>query len=233
MNINKIYLAVCIILILILIPLTLFIISHNTVKKSPIIPSPSPIPSVSQQVKYISIVSTEPRNNSNNIPTDSPIRVDFDRNFDSRKLKIIINPIVDFTTIVSGTSITIAPIKRLEVDKIYTIKINSPEMSSSYVFTFTTSPDIPQGVGPEIEFFQKNQEELRKYSPQAYLANLLPYSEPTFSISSTLDINTGKTTFYVTLKGADKINSKQNLITWMRSQKLTDQQIETFTIVYQ
>lgn len=87
--------------------------------------------------------------------------------------------------------------------------------------------------GPNPTEYFEYEENVRKTDPDIYLANRLPYSTSTFSMTKFTNWKTGATYFIVSLRGSDSIKSREDAISWMRSLRLTDSQIQSLSISYQ
>lgn len=215
----------------IMIPLVVFFLLLRSKKQIPITP---PLISPTPSEKF-SILSTYPKNNAKNVSPSTQINITVSSLPTLSSFRVAIQPNTQFEISTFDNIITITPTNRLSQNAVYTVTISYSELSSPYSFSFTTStlPTIPTGqIGPDRETVERLNQQLRETAPQAFLANNLPHSEPTFSMIFFHNKNTGSFRFTVVEKGSAAIKSKSDALYWMHSLKLTDQQIQKLTMTY-
>src|SRR3989344_178136 len=86
----------------------------------------------------------------------------------------------------------------------------------------------PPGTAEKQEQFQKTE------YPDAFLANITPYQNNFFSITSDFT-STPTEHFYFTIRflSSDKVAAQQSALQWIKGQGLTDQQIQSLDLRYE
>lgn len=212
-------------------------------KKQGIQPSPAPvqqfqpsglaslIPTPTSQA--LSVISSIPSINAQNVPPNITLRVTFNKepNLGSTSVKFV--PTTTFQLNTVSNILFIKPTTDLQPNTNYTVETSISGMLSPYILSFRTAAQNPAGTAPNAEGIKQVDDTLRRVQPDAYLFNKLPYSTNDFSASSAIKPSTNNFYFIVVLNGVDKVSAKNAFIDWLHSLQLTDTQIQGLDIEYQ
>lgn len=230
---------------LLLIFIAFFLLSRKVSILKQTSPQPTDIPEVTSVIlptyqPLLNIVSTTPTDKAISVPLSQVISIVFNRTYDINQLEFIVNPKFEFKKSQTDNTLVITPIIPLQPGTLYTYSLWDKTNSENFrqTFTFTTigpTPEFLPDTRP-VEVIQAEENFLRENRPDIFLKNLTPYSSEIFSITSDYR-SPPQSHFYflVTLKSTDQSIaelSKQEFISWLKSLKLTDQQIQALDITY-
>ena len=131
-------------------------------------PTPTPIPTPAPTLTPTPIPT--PSHGSTNVPTDSPIKIEFTIPMDVKSVEeaITIEPPIEFTAIweQSDTILTLKPLQDLDLDTTYIVTIRSKAMSvpgypleEPYEFFFTTEVKPDMALIPAGNFLMGRDED--------------------------------------------------------------------------
>jgi len=190
----------------------------------------SPTPAPTSQV--LSVISSIPSVNTQNVPPNITLRVTFNKQPRLESASVKFTPTVAFQLNTVSNILFIKPVADLQPSTNYTAEISLNNMLSPYTLLFTTAARNPTGTAPDAESIKNQDDILRQIQPDAYLANKLPFSTNDFSANSSIKSSTDNLYFIVTLKRVDKISAKNAFLDWLKSLQLTDVQIQGLDIEY-
>lgn len=175
------------------------------------------------------ITKVQPQNLSNGISLNEPIIMTFTKAISENNIHVTSDPAAVFSVNTQGNTVTLTPTTSLAQATLYTLTIVYDPQSPAYIYSFRT-------IGAATDTFdfphQRADADTIQNAPDVYLANRVPYKTTTFSVDAALSQATGTDVFTVLLTGANKQQAKQDFITWVKSQGLTDQQIQSLIINY-
>ena len=232
-RLTKILIAALIILIIFVVIIYIRAFSKKERQPVPAItPRLTQIPTQVPKYEAYSITSLVPSDGAINIPLDQPLIVTFNKSVKDEPLILAIDPKFEYQTEVSGSSITFIPNTQLSPGTRYTYALlltNYPDLLRR-TYTFTT-------IGPTTAFLPETQSEEgikaeeeynRLNFPDIYLKYKTPLSSATFSVKSNLrSLPKEHYYFIVTLIGFDKEKEKNDFLSWVKDQGLTQQQIDS------
>lgn len=191
--------------------------------------SPTPVPTS----QALSVISSIPSMNAQDVPPNITLRVTFNKEPNLESTSVKFTPTATFQLSIVSNILFIKPTADLQPNTNYTAEVSMNGMLSPYVLSFKTALQNPSGTAPDAESLKKHDEILRQMKPNAYLSNKLPYSTNDFSASSAIKPSTNNLYFIVVLQGIDKVSAKNAFLDWLRSLQLTDTQIQGLDIEYQ
>lgn len=178
------------------------------------------------------ILSTFPSDKEENSPTNTPIRITFQKNAVLLLNSITITPSLDYLQTGSEDNVYLTPKNGLKANTRYTIQVYFKNTKDSYTFSFKTGKITVGSPGPDASAYEQYENSVREKAPDGFLSNKVPHKEYGFSITSFYDEKYKQFSFAVVLLGENKEKSKSDLQKWLKSLKLTDQQIDSLHFVY-
>lgn len=234
-------------LLLLFVPLFLFF-THPTKKSIPspsFFPTPTPVP-LSQintsslhpinhaETASLFVTAVFPPDKTIHAPLNQQILLTFNKAFTKDRVQFFVKPAFQFSTSIEGNSLRIIPQQQLTEGTTYQFSVNITNDLPSPVFHFTTVGTIqPAQQDTFVNNAQESDKTIQTTHPDIFLSNKTPFSSSDFSVSSDFtDTPTSHFFFTVSLEGNQSI-SKQDFLSWVRQQGLTDQQISSLDIRYQ
>lgn len=195
-------------------------------------PTPSPIPNSPQNGNSpISVVSTNPINNAQEVSPTSPISFTFSQDIKASDFSITLTPEFTHTILASKNTLTIIPQEQLQPNAAYLIQIQARAGGFVSSLSFSTTTDTSK---PQQDNAADIEDQLAKqYHPDIYLANRCPYHGSDFSVDYTTNTQDGLFAFTVTLSGANKNTDKEDFTKWIQSIGLSTSQLDALDITYQ
>lgn len=178
------------------------------------------------------ILSTFPQDKDENAPTNAPIRITFQKNAVSLLSSITLTPSLDYLQTRSEDNVYLTPKNGLKANARYTIQVYFKDTKDSYAFSFKTGKTTIGSQGPDTIAVEQHEKQQRETRPDLFLSNKVPHKEFGFSITSFYDATYKQFSFAVVLLGENKEKSKSDLQKWLKSLKLTGQQIDSLHFVY-
>lgn len=208
-------------------------------------PTPTSVPVSTQPTSdknlsdSISVTGTFPTDNSINIPLETTITINFNKQPSINDIKVFVTPSLNYSSSITGSSIIITPKTPLLAGTKYVILVEykpNTYLSKTFDFSFITIGPTPTEIPTPTEksAIDAENDYYKQHSPDVFLKNQTPFSNNDFTIISPGYKTTPVFHYYftVTLKG-DKDTSKASFINWLKSLGLTDQQIQGLDITYQ
>ncbi|MCR4263513.1 MAG: Ig-like domain-containing protein [Candidatus Roizmanbacteria bacterium] len=226
-----------IILIGIFIVILIILIVSLVLRRSYEEPSVSPTPTLPAGVDPLRVISTVPKDNSENIPVTQQIVLSFNEPINLSDITILVSPETPYTTSIENNVLTIFPDPGWQESTAYRIAIRYPDPNKlpdtidlitegGGEITFPDTAPDPTSVA-ESEKFVLNER------PDIFLKNKTPYAEESFSIISDYDSETQKFTFLVEIpEGVTENDGKAATEEWMVLQGLTSSVINSLSIEY-
>lgn len=207
-------------------------------KKSALTIVPTVETPVVTQPALLSVVSSKPENGDTNVAIDiaeirilfsgKPVINAYSIRFEDQNTKARIGINVS----VEGSQMIIQPLMTLAPETVYTVSVlNTIDKVQIFTMTFTTVSTPPLNTFPSGFDVYTEQRDLRE-RPDIYLANKLPYIESVFIMTLEVPDN-GPYVFHVKAKITDVKKVRTNVVDWLHSIGLTDEDIAGFTIRYE
>src|SRR3989344_3633781 len=178
------------------------------------------------------IVEAKPDDEEKNVPVDTVIEIVFNKDVNPDELEFSIAPKIEFELDYEGNVLYVYPKNNFVTGTKYTyiIKYKAQALPSrTYSFItegeFKSLPDTQPEGG-----FEEQEDYVRLNKPDIYLTNKTPFTSPTFIVQSTyVEGNPGHFRFTVIQKTA---TVKSAFLEWLKSLKLTEEQISHLDIIY-
>lgn len=197
----------------------------------------SPTPFITPPADGLLVIKTAP-SDVNDVPTDQPIVIQFNKPPRVGDYIISISPDTPYTVAIDGTVVTLTPQGKWNEGTPYRYVVRySDTKRASQGFDFTTRgkpiADLPD-TRPDPTYIIGIEDWERTNHPDTYVVNKLPYQNDIFTISS--DDTRGEDShayFIITAKGSQPEHEVQEAVhQWLTSLKLTDEQIKELDIRY-
>ena len=211
------------------------------VQKEPVGPSanvtPTPPMTATPIVKDPRVLSVDPPHMAANIPVTQVITVTFDRPLLDNELTVVMLPNTERTVKGTGSIMTITPKTAWDAGMNYRYSLAHPEFNDQlYGYNFTTAGPTPEFL-PDTQpsgFLEQEEEYHRQNLPDVYVANKVPYATSDFSITSDYRKEPTGHFYFIVEPGLGKTSEETKLRVreWLRSIRLTDEQINNLDIVY-
>lgn len=241
---NKKYLIFVGILVLVLIPIIilLFISAFSKRKTAPssgLTPTPqiSLIPSSSGQntppsyaPQSSTIISSNPQNFSREVPLTAPVLVTLSQPISNNNAQVTTNPVIPVSVTTQNNTVTISPQSPLAPATVYEFIIRYNPSLPATIYAFRTA-GAPPGDTFDFPHQRADVDDITK-APDVYLSRRMPYSTNDFSATTQLSNDTGYFEFNITVTSQNLVQGKQEFLDWIKSQGLTDSQIQSLTIHY-
>ena len=215
-------------------------LSQRSREKTSALPTPTPpqlSPTQTPSKIALTITNTRPGDGEHNVALGSAIVITFNRRLSVGEVIFTIAPVVGAQLTLRDNTLIVTPKSSLAPGTLYTFSISyQGGQKLPDVFTFTTTgPTTPFLPNTQPKGAAEHEERfLRENYPDIYLQRFIPYQSASFSINSEYRLApTGHYAFLVKSLEDDSSKAKIEVIAWLKSLKLTDQQIEQLDISYQ
>jgi hypothetical protein len=215
-----------------------FFVFFIETKKTSVTPSPISTPTpltlpINTNKTGLSIVSTLPANNATNINANQPIIITFNRTVSSSDFSFALAPNLPYTSSFQGNQFIVTPTNSFDTGTPYYFTIQFSDGIFAQKFSFVTAGAGPIGNSSFDNVSEVNNAGYKILKPDLFLSNQTPYQTSDFSVNYHLSQTpTDHFAFEVTLTGPNKLQSKQDFLTWLHSLGLTDDEIQQIDITY-
>ena len=183
----------------------------------------------------LDIVSVYPKDGSENIDTNTSIRITFSREPKKAEIDFSMGPDAVYSQEIKDNVLIITPWKPLAEGTLYTYSVNfTNDNQKVRLYRFVTSGELTE-VLPDTrsEAFIAEVEEKEKVNhPDIYITNRTPYEDSTFSITSSFEPKTPAHYYFVITSKTDSDSVQQAVNAWLQLQGLSEEQISQLDIRY-
>ena len=221
------------IFVVILIVLIISLVVSRSYEEPPVSPTPTLVPGVDP----LRVVSTVPRDESENIPVTQQIELAFNEPFTLSEITILVSPDTKITTSVENNTLTIVPDPSWQESTAYRITIRYPDVNKlpdSIGFITEGGGEITYpDTAPDPTSIAESEQFVLRERPDIFLKNNTPYVEESFSIISDYDSDTQKFVFLVEIaEGISEEEGRGSAEAWMKSIGLSQSQINSLSVEY-
>lgn len=237
---NKKLLLAFVLLFLIILGITSLLLGTT---KSPKLlflfaPTPTPISGGRALPKIntsnpISVIATDPEDNTSNIPVDKVIHITFNRPIDPQEVVFHANPPFAFAQSSADTILTIKPESSLQQATSYSFFVSFLSFPPSVSYSFTTTSPNPSVTPVQGDTVPQHENQQSKITDtDVFLSNYTPYETADFRVESALTPYPTDHFFFNVTLNKNNPSAKQLFVSWLHSLSLTDTQIASLDIRY-